>query len=113
MSAVAFDPLEYAEQLEAAGLSRAQAPVVAKGLTTMFIHNFDELVTKDYLDTRFSDFESRMDLRFAESESRTNSRFAELEAKMDVGFARVNVIQGILLVAVAIPTLQTILHWVR
>ncbi len=94
-------------------MPRAQAQVVAKGLTTMFIHNFDELVTKDYLDTRFSDFESRMDLRFAESESRTNSRFAELEAKMDVGFARVNVIQGILLVAVAIPTLQTILHWVR
>ncbi len=54
-----------------------------------------------------------MDLRFAESESRTNSRFAELEAKMDVGFARVNVIQGILLVAVAIPTLQTILNWIR
>ena len=94
-------------------MPRAQAQVVAKGLTTMFIHNFDELVTKDYLDTRFSDFESRMDLRFAESESRTNSRFAELEAKMDVGFARVNVIQGILLVAVAIPTLQTILNWVR
>ena len=94
-------------------MPRAQAQVVAKGLTTMFIHNFDELVTKDYLDTRFSDFESRMDLRFAESESRTNSRFAELEAKMDVGFARVNVIQGILLVAVAIPTLQTILNWIR
>ena len=113
MAGAAFDPLEYAEQLEAAGMPRAQAQVVAKGLTTMFIHNFDELVTKDYLDTRFSDFESRMDLRFAESESRTNSRFAELEAKMDVGFARVNVIQGILLVAVAIPTLQTILNWVR
>ncbi len=94
-------------------MPRAQAQVVAKGLTTMFTHNFDELVTKDYLDTRFSDFESRMDLRFAESESRTNSRFAELEAKMDVGFARVNVIQGILLVAVAIPTLQTILNWIR
>ena len=144
MAAVSFDPLEYAEQLEAAGMPRAQAQVVAKGLTTMFIHNFDALVTKDYLDTRFSEFESKMDLRFAESESRidarfaesesridlrfaeyesrtdlrfaeseshTNLRFAQLESKMDVGFARVNIILGILLVAIAIPMLQTLLTW--
>ena len=135
MAVVSFNPLEYAEQLEAAGMPRDQAQVVAKGLTTMFIHNFDELVTKDYLDTRFSAFESRMglrfaesesraelrfaesesrvDLRLAESESRADLRFAELESKMDLGFTRVNVIQGILLVAVAIPTLQTLLNWVR
>ena len=133
MAVVSFDPLEYAEQLEAAGMPRAQAQVVAKGLTTMFIHNFDELVTKDYLDTRFSEFESKMDLRFAESESRidlrfseydsridlrfaeseshTNLRFAQLESKMDVGFARVNIMLGILLVAIAIPMLQTLLTW--
>ena len=133
MAVVSFDSLEYAEQLEAAGMPRAQAQVVAKGLTTMFIHNFDELVTKDYLDTRFSEFESKMDLRFAESESRidlrfaeydsridlrfaeseshTNLRFAQLESKMDVGFARVNIILGILLVAIAIPMLQTLLTW--
>ena len=111
MAVVSFDPLEYAEQLEAAGMPRAQAQVVAKGLTTMFIHNFDELVTKDYLDTRFSEFESKMDLRFAESESRVDLRFAELESKMDVGFARVNIILGILLVAIAIPMLQTLLTW--
>ena len=113
MAVVSFKPLEYAEQLEAAGMPRDQARVVAKGLTTMFIHNFDELVTKDYLDTRFSEFESRMGLRFAESESRVDLRFAELESKMDVGFTRVNVVQGSLLVAVAIPTLQTILTWLR
>ncbi len=101
MAVVSFDPLEYAEQLEAAGMPRAQAPVVAKGLTTMFIHNFDELVTKDYLDTRFSEFESRMDLRFA-----------EMESKMDVRFARVNVILGILLVGIIIPNLQAVLTWV-
>jgi len=48
MAAVAFDSLEYAHQLEAAGMPRKQAEVVAKGLTTMFIHNFESLVTKDY-----------------------------------------------------------------
>ena len=41
MSAVAFDSLEYAHQLEASGLSREQAEVVAKGVTRLFIHNFD------------------------------------------------------------------------
>jgi hypothetical protein len=111
MAVVAFDPLEYAQQLEAAGMPRAQAEVVAKGLTTMFIHNFDALVTKDYLDTRFSEFESKMDLRFAEHQSGVDLRFAELESKMDVGFARVNIILGILLVAIAIPMLQTLLTW--
>ena len=101
MAVVSFNPLEYAEQLEAAGMPRAQAQVVAKGLTTMFIHNFDELVTKDYLDTRFSEFESRIDLRVS-----------KLESKMDVRFARVNVILGILLVGIIIPNLQAVLTWV-
>jgi hypothetical protein len=52
-----------------------------------------------------------MDLRFSESESRSDLRFAQLESKMDVGFARVNIILGILLVAIAIPMLQTLLTW--
>ena len=52
MSAVAFDSLEYAQQLEAVGMSREQAEVVAKGVSRMFIHNFDSLVTKDYLESR-------------------------------------------------------------
>ena len=82
-------------------MPRAQAQVVAKGLTTMFIHNFDQLVTKDYLDTRFSEFESRIDLRVS-----------KLESKMDVRFARVNVILGILLVGIIIPNLQAVLTWV-
>ena len=102
MAVVSSNPLEYAEQLEAAGMPREQAQVVAKGLTTMFIHNFDELVTKDYLDTRFSEFESRIDLRFV-----------ELESKMDVRFARMNVIQGVILLALVIPVLQAVLTWIR
>jgi hypothetical protein len=85
MSAVAFDSLEYAHQLESAGMPRAQAEVVAKGLTSMFIHNFEALVTKDYLD----------------------ARFAESDAKMDTRFARVQVIAGVILVAVVIPLLQS------
>ena len=66
MAAIAFDSLQYANQLEAAGMPREQAEVVAKGLTAMFIHNFDSLVTKDYLDTRFSEMGVRIDKRFAD-----------------------------------------------
>jgi hypothetical protein len=47
MAAVAFDSLEYAHQLEAAGMPRAQAVVIAQGLTSMSVHNFDSLVTKE------------------------------------------------------------------
>ena len=135
MAAIAFDPMEFAQRLEATGMTREQAEEVAKGFVEMSLHNFDALVTKDYLDTRFSEFESRIgfrfveaenrtdgrfkdleskiDLRFAEYESRTNMRFAELESKMDVRFARMNVIQGVILVALVIPVLQAVLTWVR
>jgi hypothetical protein len=106
MSAVAFDSLEYAHQLESAGMPRAQAEVVAKGLTSMFIHNFEALVTKDYLDTRFAESEAKMDTRFVQLEAKMVGRFA----KMDTRFARVQVIGGVILVAVAIPLLQS--FWV-
>ena len=108
MAAIAFDPLEFTQQLEATGMPRAQAEVVAKGLTSMFIHNFDALVTKDYLDTRFSEFELRitgeMDRRFHQ----VDQRFADLESRMDLRFARVNLMLGVVLVAVAIPALQSL-----
>ena len=125
MAAVAFDSLEYAHQLEAAGMPRNQAEVVAKGLTSMFIHNFDALVTKDYLDTRFNEFETRVeakmdkrfaqvdmrfaqvDMRFAQLETKMELRFAQSDAKTGTSFARLQVIAGVILVAVAIPLLQS------
>ncbi len=94
MAAVALDPMEFMQQLEASGMPRPQAEAVVRGYTAMLVHNFDALVTKDYLDTRFSEFESRIDLRFADLESRIDRRFAEadgklndLESRMDLRFA--------------------------
>lgn len=136
MAAIAFDPLEYARALESSGVPREQAEVHAKVMTQMFVHNMDALVTKDYLDTRFAEFESRigreLDQRFAEVESRFaemqvqfDARFVEMEAKfdarfvemdaksdarfaaIDVRFARTDVMLGVILVAVAIPLLQS------
>ena len=93
MAAVAFDPLEYTRQLEASGVPREQAEVHAKAMTAMFLHNFDALVTKDYLDSRFNEFEMRveakMDKRFAEMESEMGRRFAAIESEMDRRFAAI------------------------
>ena len=102
MAAVAFDPLEYAQQLESAGMPRAQAEVVARGLTAMFIHNFDALVTKDYLDTRFTEFETRV-------ESKMDRRFDALEVRferIDGKFSRIYLMFGLTMVTATIPILQ-------
>ena len=101
MAAIAFDPLEYTHQLEASGVPREQAEVHAKAMTAMFLHNFDALVTKDYLDSRFNEFETRVE-----------ATMDKCVAQMDVRFARTNVIQGVILAALAIPVLQTVLMWV-
>jgi hypothetical protein len=113
MAAVAFDSLEYAHQLEAAGMPRKQAEVVAKGLTVMFIHNFDALVTRDYLDIRFTEFETRieakMDRRFTEVDRRFDALEQNFELRferIDSKFSRIYLMFGATMVAVTIPILQ-------
>ena len=98
MAAIAFDPLEYTHELEATGVPREQAEVHAKAMTATFLHNFEALVTRDYLDSRFGEFEARvesnMDKRFSQMESRMDNRFAKvderftrMEATVDKRFA--------------------------
>ena len=130
MAAVAIDSLEYAHQLEAVGMLREQAEAVARGLTTMFIHNFDSLVTKDYLDTRFSEFETRveanMDRRFTDVnkiilgleagmdkkllgfEARVDKQLLALEAKVDSRFSKIYLMFGLTFTTATIPVLQNI-----
>ena len=90
MAAIAFDPLEYTHELEASGVPRAQAEVHAKAMTARFIHNFDALVTTDYLDTRLSELETRfvsqMDTRFVAMDAKFEQRFAEMDAKFEKRF---------------------------
>jgi len=94
MAAVAFDPLGYTHDLEATGVPREQAEVHAKAMTAMFLHNFDALVTTDYLDTRFTEFETRieanMDKRFNAMEASVDQRFSAMEASMDQRFSSVD-----------------------
>jgi hypothetical protein len=101
MAAIAFDPLEFTHELEASGVPREQAEVHAKAMTARFLHNFDALVTRDYLDTRFTEFETRveatMDGRFGEVDKRftgmqvtMDGRFAEVQVNMDRRFGEVD-----------------------
>ena len=96
MAAVVFDSLHYAHQLEAAGMLRAQAEVIAQGLTSMFVHNFDSLVTKGYLDVRFSEQSVKMDLLSA-----------EIDGKLD----KLYVMLGVIIAGVAVPIIQTFITW--
>jgi len=129
MAAVAFDSLEYAYQLEAAGMPRAQAEMIAQGLTSMFVHNFDSLVTKDYLDARFSEQSARLDtmgvkfdakLGFLSTEIDAKFRLfsAEFDAKLGLLSAEIDgklgklyVMLGVIMVGVAVPIIQTATTW--
>ncbi|RLA18581.1 MAG: hypothetical protein DRQ56_07215 [Gammaproteobacteria bacterium] len=118
MAAIAFDPMEYSRLLEGAGVPRDQAEVHARAMTTAFLHNVDALVTKDYLDVRFTEFETRIeasiDRRFAGLDGRfadIDGRFAGIDvrfARIDGQFGRVYVMLGVIMVAVAIPALQSL-----
>jgi len=62
---------------------RAQAEVHAKAMTAMFLHNFDALLTRDYLDSRFNEFETRV-------EARLDRRLAEFALDIDKRFTGID-----------------------
>jgi hypothetical protein len=137
MAAIAFGPLEYTHQLEASGVPREQAEVHAKTMTTMFLANLDALVTRDYLDSSFNEFEARIescidkrfdgvdkqfggvDKRFAEVAHRFNAiemRFVELESSINVCFERVDGklrllfwMQALTIACVVLPVIRDLL----
>ena len=118
MAAVAFDSLEYAHQLEAAGMPRAQAEVIAQGLTSMFVHNFDSLVTKDYLDARFSEQSARLDAIDVKFDAKLRVLSAEIDGKLGLLSAEIDgklgklyVMLGVIMAGVAVPIIQTGIAW--
>ena len=113
MAAIAFDPLEYSRMLEQAGVPRDQAEVHARAMTTAFLHNVDALVTKDYLDSRFTEFETRIEANIDRRFTTIDSRFAGIDvrfARIDGQFGRVYVMLGVIMVATAIPVLQNLVN---
>jgi hypothetical protein len=100
MAAIAFDTLAYVRRIVAAGVPREQAEAQADAMKEAFVHNVDALVTRDYLDTRFTEFETRveanMDRRFTAMEINVDKRFTEvdqrfsaMESRMDKRFVEV------------------------
>ncbi|MES2296883.1 MAG: hypothetical protein V4582_07550 [Pseudomonadota bacterium] len=84
----AFDTLDYAQQLETAGVPKAQAEIHAKALagvlsTSLVTQNQFE-VFDCQINTRFDAFERRMD----EFEHRVLARFDAFERRMDAYEAR-------------------------
>jgi hypothetical protein len=94
MAAIAFDTLAYVRRIVAAGVPREQAEAQADAMKEAFVHNVDALVTRDYLDTRFTEFETRveanMDRRFTAMEINVDKRFTAMEIKVDKQFAEVD-----------------------
>ncbi len=104
-------------------MPREQAEVHARAMSAMFLHNFDALVTKDYLDSRFNEFETRLmagvDKRFADTESRMDKRFSGMDEKfsqvdvrlerMDGRFNLIYWMQGITIACVVLPALHELL----
>ena len=111
MAAIALDPLEYTHALEEAGFTRDQAELVAQVGTAMFVQNFDALVTRDYLDRRFSEFETRilstMELRFKDIDAKMDLRFKDVDAK----FGKLYIMGGIIIASTVIPALQKLFAW--
>jgi hypothetical protein len=140
MAAVAFDSLHYAHQLEAAGMPRAQAEVIAQGLTSMFVHNFDSLVTKDYLDARLDGIGARLDSMDAKFDAKLDLLSEKFDAKVDLlsekfdarldllpekfdanlgllsaeidgKLGKLYVMLGVIMTGVAVPIIQSSISW--
>ena len=95
MAAIAFDTLAYVRRIVAAGVPREQAEAQADAMKEAFVHNVDALVTRDYLDTRFTEFETRveanMDKRFTAMEINVDKRFRAMEIKVDKRFTAMEI----------------------
>ena len=53
MASITFDTLKFANKLKSAGVPDKQAEAEAEALSEVLEVNFKELVTKEYLDTKF------------------------------------------------------------
>ena len=73
----------------------------------MFVHNFDSLVTKDYLDARFSEQAARLDAMDVKFDAKLGLLSAEIDGKL----GKLYVMLGVIMAGVAIPIIQTAIAW--
>jgi len=91
MGTLAFDSLQYARRLRAAGVPEQQAEAQAELMAEAFGFYADNIVTRDYLDATlraaFAEQETRIEVRLAEQDARLEKRFAEQDARLEKRFA--------------------------
>ena len=109
MAAIAFDTLAYVRRVVAAGTPREQAEAQAEAMKEAFVHNVDALVTRDYLDARFTEFETRLEAKIDRRFAGVDSRFAGIDVRLERMEGRFNVvywIQGLTIICVVIPVIR-------
>lgn len=88
MGTLAFDSLQYARRLRAAGVPEQQAEAQAELMAEAFGFYADNIVTRDYLDATlraaFAEQETRIEVRLAEQDARLEKRFADHEVALGV-----------------------------
>ena len=94
MASIAFDTLDYAQQLKEAGVPDRQAEVQAKLMGQAFGFYVDDLGTKDYLD-------KCLDARFARQEVKLEQRFLRLEGQIRLLMA----LQALTAAAILVPAI--------
>ena len=109
MAAIAFDTLAYVRRVVAAGTPREQAEAQAEAMKEAFVHNVDALVTRDYLDARFTEFETRLEAKIDRRFAGVDSRFAGIDVRLERMEGRFNLVywmQGLTIICVVIPVIR-------
>ena len=90
MAAIAFDTLQFARRLIAAGVPEKQAETQAELMAEAFVYNIDSLATKDYidasLDARFAAQDARIERRVHEQDVKFEQRFNEQDIRFEQRF---------------------------
>ena len=109
MAAIAFDTLAYVRRVVAAGTPREQAEAQAEAMKEAFVHNVDALVTRDYLDARFTEFETRLEAKIERRFAGVDSRFASIDVRLERMEGRFNLVywmQGLTIICVVVPAIR-------
>jgi len=120
MALTTIDTHKFVRRLEQAGMPTEQVEVQAEVLTEAFTVNMESLVTKDFLEARFAEQNSRIDTRFAKQDARIDTRFAEQDARIDIRIAELETkvdgnhrifiwTQAIIMAAVILPYLERLI----
>jgi hypothetical protein len=105
MAEIAFDTLQCARRLKEVGVPEEQAEVQAELMGQAFGYYVGEIVTKDYLDARFREYDAHMEARFSQQDHRMHALFTKLEAQLKLH----NWILAVLTAAVLLPTVKDLL----